>query len=323
MARYIIYGAGAIGGAMGASLFENGHEVVLIARGAHLEAIVKNGLQFDTPHGSTTQIIPAVDHPSKIEFREGDVVIIGVKSQDTIEVLHALAGAMPYETPVVCLQNGVENERAALRIFPNVYGAMIISPATHLSPGLVVGNSAAKLGIVEIGRYPGGQEPLAEEIAEVLNSCGWFAAASSAVQEWKYAKLIDNLSNATQVVLGLDARGGEIATRAKAEGTACLQAANISAISTEELSALRSAHMQPAAAGGRPRVGASTWQSLARGTGAVETDYLNGEIVLLGRFYGVPTPVNELLQRLANQIAREKNEPGSMTEEEFLAHLEG
>ena len=44
---------------------------------------------------------------------------------------------------------------------------------------------------------------------------------------------------------------------------------------------------------GRSRAGSSTWQSLARGTGALETDYLNGEIVLQGRLHGVPTPLNE------------------------------
>ncbi|WUJ19490.1 hypothetical protein OHS70_07955 [Streptomyces sp. NBC_00390] len=43
------------------------------------------------------------------------------------------------------------------------------------------------------------------------------------------------------------------------------------------------------------RTGGSTWQSLVRGTGSIETDHLNGEMVLLGRQQGVPTPVNEVL----------------------------
>ena len=61
--------------------------------------------------------------------------------------------------------------------------------------------------------------------------------------------------------------------------------------------------------GGQDRGGGSTWQSLARG-GAVEADYLNGEIVLLGRLHGVPTPVNELLQRRRNAAARDKATTG-------------
>ena len=60
---------------------------------------------------------------------------------------------------------------------------------------------------------------------------------------------------------------------------------------------------------GHERAGSSSWQSLARGSGAIETDYLNGEIALLGRLHGVPTPVNELLCRLANRAAREGWKP--------------
>lgn len=72
---------------------------------------------------------------------------------------------------------------------------------------------------------------------------------------------------------------------------------------------------------GRAREGGSSWQRLARGTGAVETDTPNGEVVLLGRLHGVSTPVNALLQRLANALARRHAPPGSVTEGEFLALL--
>ncbi|MGH9275276.1 MAG: ketopantoate reductase C-terminal domain-containing protein, partial [Acidimicrobiales bacterium] len=64
-----------------------------------------------------------------------------------------------------------------------------------------------------------------------------------------------------------------------------------------------------------------SWQSLARGTGSIEADTLNGEIVLLGRLRGVPTPVNELLQRTAHELARVGAPPGSMTIDELEARL--
>ena len=67
-----------------------------------------------------------------------------------------------------------------------------------------------------------------------------------------------------------------------------------------------------------PARAASSWQSLARGTGSIEADYLNGEIVFLGRLHGVPTPVNLLLQRTAAQAAREGRAAGSMTVEELI-----
>jgi 2-dehydropantoate 2-reductase len=72
---------------------------------------------------------------------------------------------------------------------------------------------------------------------------------------------------------------------------------------------------------GLPRAGGSSWQSLTRGTGSIETDYLNGEIVLLGRLHGVPTPVNALLCRLANEMAAARRAPGGLSPEAFLAQL--
>ena len=72
---------------------------------------------------------------------------------------------------------------------------------------------------------------------------------------------------------------------------------------------------------GYPRGGSSSWQSLARGQGTIETDYLNGEIILLGRLHGVPTPVNELLQRLADQMARDRVAPGTMSPDDALGLL--
>ncbi len=64
-------------------------------------------------------------------------------------------------------------------------------------------------------------------------------------------------------------------------------------------------------------LGDSSWQSLARATGSIETDFLNGEIVLLGRLHGVPTPLNARLQDLANPFARERRPPASLSVEAF------
>ncbi len=72
---------------------------------------------------------------------------------------------------------------------------------------------------------------------------------------------------------------------------------------------------------GVTRRGGSSWQSLERGTGNIEADYLNGEIVLLGRMHGIPTPVNALLQELANRLARERRPAGSVPVEEIAASL--
>jgi 2-dehydropantoate 2-reductase len=60
---------------------------------------------------------------------------------------------------------------------------------------------------------------------------------------------------------------------------------------------------------------------LSRGTGSVETDYLTGEIVLLGRLVGVPTPINERLQVVVADMARRHAAPGSLSVDEVLADV--
>ena len=70
-----------------------------------------------------------------------------------------------------------------------------------------------------------------------------------------------------------------------------------------------------------PRAGGSTWQSLRRATGSIETDYLNGEIVLLGRLHSIPTPANELVQRAMRDLAGRGGLPGTVAEADLLSAL--
>ncbi|MBW2374171.1 MAG: ketopantoate reductase family protein, partial [Deltaproteobacteria bacterium] len=74
--RYVIYGSGGVGGVIGARLMQHGQEVVLVARGAHLEALQKRGLVFRSPHETVTLEVQAVGHPDQIEFRPDDVVFL-------------------------------------------------------------------------------------------------------------------------------------------------------------------------------------------------------------------------------------------------------
>ena len=73
---------------------------------------------------------------------------------------------------------------------------------------------------------------------------------------------------------------------------------------------------------GQERSGGSTWQSLARGAGSIESDYLNGEIVLLGRLHGVPTPVNAVLQRRARQAVAAGSAPRTTRAQDLLAEAD-
>lgn len=302
---------------MGARLHQHGHDVVLVARGEHLRAIRQSGLRLESPHDSITVEVPAVEHQSEIDFTPGDVVVLAVKSQDTGAALRELAAGAPHGLPVVCAQNGVENERAALRAFRDVYAVHVMLPATHLEPGVVQASSAPVTGMLDIGRYPHGVDDICHALSAVFNASTFDSRALPDIMRWKYRKLIMNLGNAVEALIEPGPEVEEIAARAEEEGEACLRAAGIEFASREEDRKRRRGLLKVGPVGGQERSGGSSWQSLARGAGTIEADYLNGEIALLGRRHGFPTPVNERLQRLANRWAAERRPPGTMTAREF------
>src|SRR5262245_43353992 len=129
--RFVMYGAGAVGGVLAAGLHDAGDDVVCIARGAHLDAIRRDGMRVDAPEGSTVVPARAVGHPGEIEFAPDHVALLAMKSQDTEAALSALAESAPAEIAIACVQNGVENERRALRWFANVYGVVVMAPTAH------------------------------------------------------------------------------------------------------------------------------------------------------------------------------------------------
>ena len=328
--RYIIIGAGAIGGTIGGRLFDRGHEVVLVARGPHLDALRAHGLRLETPDRTSTLPIPAVSGPGELNLRDGDILVLAVKTQDVPAVLAEWAwpsvrgGTVAAESlPVVCAQNGVASERMALRRFRHVYGMCVWLPATHLEPGTVQAQGAPLAGLLHVGRYPAGTDATAVRIGADLTASRFLAPVAADVMRWKYGKLLANLSNAIEAVCGhgvWDA-AADLRRRATAEGTAVLDAAGIGYASEQESAQTRGDQVRILPVNGSPRGGGSSWQSLTRGTGSIEADYLNGEIVLLGRKHGLPAPVNEMLQRLANQAARERKAPGSITPGEVMALL--
>jgi len=318
--RFVVVGAGAIGGVVGGRLAEHGHDVVLVARGPHHDAIAADGLLVRSPDGEVRVQVPVVDHPSRAGIVDGDVVLLAVKGQDTRAVLEGLAGA-PTGTPIACLQNGVDNERQALRRFPNVYGVPVMCPATHLEPGVVDACSAPVAGILDIGRYPDGVDAVAADVAAALSSAAFSSEARPDVMRFKWSKLLMNLGNALEAACGPVERGSPLYRAARREGRAAIAAAGIDCASSEEDAARRGDLLSIRPIAGEARGGGSSWQSLARGTGSIEVDQLNGEIVLLGRLHGVPTPVNELLQRTAHELATSGAPPGSLRIEDLEAQL--
>ncbi len=341
--RFVVVGAGAIGATIGARLHEGGNDVVLIARGRHLDAMRRDGLLFNDPERSRRLTIPVAGRPSEVNWCDGDVALLATKGQDSVAALDDLRAAAGDTVPVVIAQNGVENERQALRRFANVYAMCVLLPATHVEPGVVDAPSLPIVGVLDVGRYPRGTDGLIEDVAATLDGCGFRSAADGAIMRWKHHKLLMNIATAVRAIcdvvppspfvrsledsLGSRSHGEEATARADldagldAEARACFAAAGIELPSGEQLEARWSGALTNRPIPGRPQGGGSSWQSLRRGLGSIETDYLNGEVVLLGRLHGVPTPLNAGLAVVAGEVARQRRPPGSMRPTELVARI--
>lgn len=327
----MVVGAGAIGGAIGGLLHRAGHDVVLVARGEHGRTMAERGLLLKRPDEEFVIDVTVALDIAEVELTADDVLILATKSQHTAGLVEQIApmpvtGAPDGTTagdvlPIVCAQNGVANETVALRRFARVYGLLVQQPTTFLEPGIVAAHGLPQPGILPIGRFPHGVDETAERIAAALRDAGFGSDPRDDVMAWKYTKLLANLHNGTRVLLkpsetDEDAElARQVQAIVRAEGEAALTAAGIAW--TPE-SAFRGDRDGLAKTRRAPGEGSSTWQSLARGAGSTEVDYLNGEIVLLGRLHGVPTPANTLIQRVVNELTITGGQPGVYTPAEML-----
>ena len=282
-----------------------------------------SGLVLDTPMERVNVDIPAVNRISKAKVDRDTVVLLTMKSQDTADALDELRQVAGHTTAVVCIQNGVENERMALRRFQNVYGVSVMCPCAILEPGSVHAYSAPVTGILDIGRYPNGTDETCEAVAVALSKATFASDVRPDIMRWKYGKLIRNLRNAIEAACGPDARDGRIRELVTREAEQVFAAAGIDHISEEEDRARRGDILTPGRIAGAKRPGGSVWQSIARNVGSIETDYLSGHIVLLGRLTGIATPANAVLQDLGVEMAAGIRAPRSVDEASFLEMLTG
>ena len=322
--RYIIYGAGGIGAGIGSLLQQAGCDVVLIARGSHLSAMQDQGLLVRRPGSEQRISVQAVGHPSELDLGDGDVVILTMKGQDTSGALDDLERCAGPEIPIVCGQNGVGNERTVARRFLNVYGMLVVMPATFLVPGEIALFGEPKPGLLDSGRYPNGVDPTVTQLCADLTNAGFNAQPDPRVMRLKYGKLLDNLGNAVGALCGetaLRSAGDDVRTfirRMRDEALACYEAAGIDYASRSEVGERRAATFSAGEIPGVERGGSSTWQSFRRGVPAIETDWLNGEIVLLGLEHNVSTPANRALQLMAKRALRAGLGDGEVPIEEIM-----
>jgi 2-dehydropantoate 2-reductase len=320
--RVIIYGAGAVGSVIGGRLRQGGADVAVVARPAHVEAIRDRGLILRTAKGSDVIDLEAVTSIGELTPSGDDVVIVTAKTQDTPQI-HAELSDWCADVPVVCGTNGVEQERIALRRFADVYGMVIQLPAQFEKAGEVTVLCAPTNAILDVGRYPSGVDDTAKQLAALLDgSPHLLSEADDDVMTKKYGKLLINLGNAADAACAIAGRGSGVVAAAIEEGKRAFAAAGIrweQPPDRVDHYKARAATMQFDIPAGDTFIGGSTWQSLMKGASSLETDYFNGEIIMLGRVHGVATPANEFLQRYAARMLREEIPAGSVTPDQLDA----
>jgi 2-dehydropantoate 2-reductase len=336
--QYVIYGAGAIGGALAGLLARAGERVVCVARPAQAEAL-RQGITFKRGKEEFIQPVEAVTAARDLQPESGDVIVITVKSQATETAIEELAAVYTETTPVVCLQNGVTNEEIAARRFKNVYAALVFFSATQMTPSriwLTRGRSIA------IGRYPEGVDAIARRISDEFQRAGFEALASPYTMAMKWSKFVVNLNNATYAITSYyveqgaaDAEMRRLLADVREEGLRVLDAAGIAVEPPPgEASPIRIREFNEKSKAPPPdaealmnlpeseRTYPSMWQDLELDRRTSEADYLNGVIVDLGRKHGIPTPYNSTLLAVINRMFAEGQRPGIYTPAELRTLIE-
>lgn len=320
--KYVIYGAGAVGGVIGACLYRSGFDVTLIARGNHLKKIQSDGLKLVSADGVEVLKIPTVSHPNEITWSDTYSIILTMKAQDTAAAIDTLQGLVPRATPIISGQNGVANEITASRWFNNVYAMLLLIPATFLTAGEVIHHVSQKsgaLGVLDTGRYPFGTDSYVDTLCRDLTTAGFSATPDAEIMKLKYAKLITNVNNAVGAICGSESDTKNIYSRLTDEALNILNKANIEF--DRERETQKSTLVGTAKISEAPWGGSSSWQSVMRG-GQIEVDFLNGEIVLIAKKMGLDAPANSLIQELAQKTIQESLKPGWISPQEILEILD-
>jgi len=295
--KFAVMGAGAVGCYYGGMLARAGHDVVLIARPQHVEAIQRDGLRLDTKSFDEHVRLSASTEPSAAEGAH--VVLFCVKSTDTDSAALALKPYLNERTLVVSLQNGVENAERLRELLPQEVAAAVVYVATELAgPGHVRHHGRGELVI----------EPssMSEEVARTLSAASVPTEISDNVRGALWAKLVLNcaynaLSAIAQTPYGRLVQGEGVTRVMRDIVDECLAVANADGVTIPgDVDAAVRGIAQT-----MPNQYSSTAQDMARGKRS-EIDHLNGLIVRRGEALGVPTPANRMLHVLVKLLEAER-----------------
>jgi len=291
--KIAVMGAGAVGSYYGAMLARAGHDVVLVGRPAHMEAVRRQGLLLDmlSFHGRVP--MRASEHAA--DAAGARIVLFCVKSTDTEAAGRQIAPHLDAGAVVLSLQNGVDNAERLQALLPQPVVPTVVYVAVEMAgAGHVRHHGRGELVL--------GPSPRSDETAGVLCSAGIPATVSNNAVGELWAKLILNcaynaLSAATQMPYGRLVEGASVLDVMRDVVDECLAlaaAAGVTVPGDAWEAVLRIGRTMPTQL-------SSTAQDLARGRPS-EIDHLNGYIVRKGGELGVPVPANRVLYSLVKLL---------------------
>jgi 2-dehydropantoate 2-reductase len=292
--KVAVMGAGAVGCYYGGMLARAGHEVVLVARPGHVEAIVRSGLRMETRSFDERVGLRASTDPAAV--RGADLVLFSVKSMDTESAGRQLHDHLAPGALVLCLQNGVDNADRLRQVLPQqAVAAAVVYVATEMAgPGHLRHNGGGNLVIEPSAR--------SDAVARALVAAGVATEISANVRGALWTKLILNCAyNAVSAIAqrpyGENVRSEgilEVMRDVVAECVAVAHADGVQLPGDIDLAVGRIAETMPSQF-------SSTAQDVARRKPS-EIDYLNGLVVRRGAELDIPTPVNRALWALVKLI---------------------
>lgn len=337
----MVIGVGAIGGSILASLRLGGVPAIGVARGDNGRVMATDGLLLRTPDGDFLTHPLIWSGPAEAELHEHDVLVVATKTQQAQVALAQWSGVPVGERtagevlPVLMCTNGVASEEMALRYFRRVFAVCVWSPSQHFEAGVVLNYRRGAVGEFHVSRYPAGLTT-PEDRALMAQLAGAWTPSHVRVElpddamPWKYRKLLSNLGNVFDALVGPKVTGPEgdpvvhdLMARTRAEGEQVLTSANIELVDAQTEERLRASSDPVGTIDGHPYEGSSTWQSLLRATGDIETDYLNGEIARIAHRVGMAAPLNERLVRLGRRAVAEGWRPGDLSVRQLAGELRG
>jgi 2-dehydropantoate 2-reductase len=298
--KILVFGAGALGSFFGGLLSKH-NDVTLIARRDHVDSINSQGLVIE----GKTNLIARPKAFVKVPEEDFDLILLTVKSYDTMNCVKEMSAKLSKDTIMLSLQNGLGNLEEISGYFERVIGGATSHGITFVKPGNIF---HAGLGYTTLGNFNGVGEEEVEDVCELFNSSGIETRKSLNIVKEIWAKAVINTSiNPLTAITGL--RNGnliEIDRLEKMMLNACKEAVEVAVSNGIELDYQEMLEKTGEVARMTADNKSSMLQDIENGK-RTEIDSITGVFVETGIEKDIPTPVNSLLFNLVKGIEMAKS----------------